>query len=187
MRSSIASSVARCATAGSSTCRFDPRVPRWRRRSPTPSRKAYIDMNLDFRFTSTKDASEWLEQQLSEQRKRRRGRRGTPAAVSREERRALARGSAEHRRAEARRPERRGHEGQDRTAAEGSDVPPAAGNSETTRTRIDTFPAILANYFIQQQKTELASLQRKQAQLAEKFGEKHPEMIEVQSPFRPHR
>ena len=46
---------------------------------------------------------------------------------------------------------------------------------------LDTFPAILSSQFIQQQKSELASLQRKQAQLAEKFGERHPDMIEVQS------
>ena len=52
---------------------------------------------------------------------------------------------------------------------------------KATRPRLDTFPSILSNQFIQQQKGELASLQRKQAQLAEKYGERHPEMIEVQS------
>jgi capsular exopolysaccharide synthesis family protein len=43
---------------------------------------------------------------------------------------------------------------------------------------LDTFPAILSNAYIQQQKAELAGLQRRQVQLAEKFGEKHPAMIE---------
>src|SRR5262249_27828428 len=45
----------------------------------------------------------------------------------------------------------------------------------------DTFPAILTNSFIQQQKGELAELQRQYAQLSEKFGEKHPEIIKVKS------
>ena len=54
-------------------------------------------------------------------------------------------------------------------------------DAEADPARLDTFPAILANDFIQQQKAELSSLQRKQVQLSEKYGERHPEMIEVQS------
>ena len=39
----------------------------------------------------------------------------------------------------------------------------------------------MANQFIQQQKAELASMQRQRAQLAEKLGERHPEMLRIQS------
>ena len=52
---------------------------------------------------------------------------------------------------------------------------------QSDQAALDTFPAILANVFIQQQKTELATLQRRQAQLAEKYGDKHPAMIEAQT------
>ncbi len=41
---------------------------------------------------------------------------------------------------------------------------------QTDRAALDTFPAILSNSFIQQQKGELAELQRQQAQLSEKLG-----------------
>jgi len=46
---------------------------------------------------------------------------------------------------------------------------------------LDTFPPILSNTFIQSIKAELASLQRERAQLAEKLGDLHPEMIRVDS------
>jgi succinoglycan biosynthesis transport protein ExoP len=46
---------------------------------------------------------------------------------------------------------------------------------------IDTFPAVLANEYIQGLKTNLAQLQREQAQLSERYGENHPEMIKVKS------
>ena len=43
------------------------------------------------------------------------------------------------------------------------------------------FPAILNSSYIQQQKAELAQLQQQQAQLSEKFGEKHPEIVKTRS------
>jgi capsular exopolysaccharide synthesis family protein len=52
---------------------------------------------------------------------------------------------------------------------------------QNDRSALDTFPAILANTFIQQLKGQLAELQRQQASLGEKYGEKHPEMIKVRS------
>jgi capsular exopolysaccharide synthesis family protein len=44
---------------------------------------------------------------------------------------------------------------------------------------IDTFPAVLANEYIQGLKSSLATLQRDQAQLAERYRENHPEMIKA--------
>ena len=46
---------------------------------------------------------------------------------------------------------------------------------------IETFPAVLANEYIQGLKTNLAQLQRDQAQLAERYGENHPEMINART------
>src|SRR6185503_18203768 len=47
--------------------------------------------------------------------------------------------------------------------------------------QLDTFPAILSNQFIQQQKGALAALLREKAQLADKLGTRHPDMIKLQS------
>jgi capsular exopolysaccharide synthesis family protein len=50
---------------------------------------------------------------------------------------------------------------------------------QNDRAALDTFPAILSNTFIQQQKGELANLQRQQAQLSDKLGPRHPEMLKL--------
>jgi capsular exopolysaccharide synthesis family protein len=43
---------------------------------------------------------------------------------------------------------------------------------------IDTFPAVLANEYIQGLKSNLAQLQREHAQLSERYGENHPKLAE---------
>jgi capsular exopolysaccharide synthesis family protein len=142
--------------------------------------KAYIEQNLEFRFTVSRDASEWLSRQLAEQR------RQVEAAESalqryREQNDAL---SVEDR--------------ENIVVQKLADLNAAVTKAKTDRllresmyrqlaaiehdaAALDTFPAILANHFIQQQKAELANLQRQQAQLAEKLGERHPEMLRIQS------
>ena len=40
-------------------------------------------------------------------------------------------------------------------------------------------PAVLSNDYIQKLEVELADLQRQQAQLAERYGPRHPEMIKI--------
>ncbi len=50
---------------------------------------------------------------------------------------------------------------------------------QNDRAALDTFPAILASSFIQQLKAQAADLQRQRASLNEKYGEKHPEMIRL--------
>jgi len=46
---------------------------------------------------------------------------------------------------------------------------------------IDTFPAVLANDYIQGLKTSLSEAQREQAQLSERYGDVHPEMIKARA------
>ena len=118
--------------------------------------KNYIEQNLEHKFVASKEASDWLGERLAEQRKAGGGGRSALQRVSRAERRHLARGPREHRRPEAGRPERRGHAGEDRADPEGGDVQAAPGVADNPAA-LDTFPAILGNTFIQQQKAELAS------------------------------
>ena len=58
---------------------------------------------------------------------------------------------------------------------------------QNDRTALDTFPAILSNAFIQQLKSQLADLQRQQAQMADRLGEKHPDMIKQSLGHPEHR
>ena len=46
---------------------------------------------------------------------------------------------------------------------------------------IETFPAVLANDYVQGLKTNLAQLQREQAQLSERYLANHPEMTKIRS------
>ena len=50
---------------------------------------------------------------------------------------------------------------------------------ETSGGPLDTLPPIASNSFIQGLKAELAGLQRERAQLAERLGELHPDMIKM--------
>jgi capsular exopolysaccharide synthesis family protein len=142
--------------------------------------RSYIEMNMDFKFTSTREASEWLAQQLAEQRT------DVESAEARlqqyrEQNDALS--LEDH---------------QNIVVQKLTDLNAAVTHAKTERLQkesmyrqlvdvqhdraaLDTFPAILSNAYIQQQKAELATLQRQQVQLAEKYGDKHPAMIEVAS------
>jgi succinoglycan biosynthesis transport protein ExoP len=52
---------------------------------------------------------------------------------------------------------------------------------QNDRTALDNVGAVLSNTFIQQQKTDIAELQKQQVQLAEKLGERHPDMLKLGS------
>jgi capsular exopolysaccharide synthesis family protein len=138
----------------------------------------YIEENLEFKFLATKEATDWLGQRLSEQRQQvensehalQRYREQTDA-VSLEEKQnivvqKLADLNAAVTRAKTERIQKEAAYNQIRSL-------------QTDRTALDTFPAILSNGFIQQQKNQLADLQRQQAQLADKLGANHPDMVKL--------
>ena len=142
--------------------------------------KTYIEQNLEFRFTASRDASAWLAQQLEEQRAQVEAAE-TALQHYREQTDALSVADR-----------------QNIVVQKLADLNSAVTKAKTDRllkesmyrqlasiehdaVALDTFPAILANAFIQQQKSELANLQRQRAQQAEKLGERHPEMLRLQS------
>jgi succinoglycan biosynthesis transport protein ExoP len=142
--------------------------------------KNYIEQNLEYKFTASKDASDWLGARLAEERK------AVEVAEAklqqyREQNDAISLTDREN-----------------ITVQKLADLNAALTRAKTERiqkqamyqqlqatqadpTKIDTFPAILTNAFIQQQKGELADLQRQYAQLSEKFGDKHPDIIKIKS------
>jgi len=142
--------------------------------------KSYIEQNLSYKFTASRDASDWLGERLAEQR----------AQVEKSEL-ALQQYREQN---EAISLDNR----QNIVVQKLADLNAAVTKAKTERLQkeamyrqlsitgpdaamLDTFPAILGNAFIQTQKTELAALQRQQAQLAERLGDRHPEMVKVKS------
>jgi polysaccharide biosynthesis transport protein len=140
----------------------------------------YIAQNLEYKFTASKDASDWLAERLAEEKQQVEAAetalqqyRERNDAISLEDRQnivvqRLAEMSSAVTRAKTERLQKEALYRQ--LSASAGD--PAA---------LDTFPAILANAFIQQQKAELAALQRQQAQMADRLGDRHPDMVKIQS------
>jgi capsular exopolysaccharide synthesis family protein len=136
----------------------------------------YIDQTLEYKFSASKDANDWLSEQLAEQRKQVEAAE-TKLQAYRENHDAISLADREN-----------------IVVQKLTDLNAAVTRAKTERIQkeamymqlraiennpaaLDTFPAILSNSFIQQQKSELAQLQQQSAQLAEKFGEKHPEIL----------
>ena len=160
--------------------KFSSTDPQFAARVANGLAQAYIDQNLEYRFLSSKEATDFLGRQLAEQRKAveasetalLRYREQTDAVSLEDKQNIVVQKLTELNAAVTRaKTERLQKE--------------AAYNQivaiQHDRAALDAFPAILSNSFIQQLKGELSTLQRQQASLGEKYGEKHVEMIRIRS------
>jgi capsular exopolysaccharide synthesis family protein len=142
--------------------------------------KNYINQNLEYKFTASKDASDWLGQRLAEQRKvveeaeaKLQRYREQNDAISLQDRENIVVQKLTELNAAV-------------TSAKTDRFQKEAAYNQLQMLRnrnasLDTFPAILSNTFIQQQKAELANAQSQYAQLGEKLGPNHPEMVKARS------
>lgn len=140
--------------------------------------KQYVEQNLEFQFVSTKEASDWLSTQLDDQRKKLESSEqalqqylegGDALSLDDGQNIVVQRLTELNAAVTKARTERIGKEALYQQLV----------RLESDRAALDTFPAILSNTFIQGLKSELSDLQRQQAQMAERLGEKHPDMIKV--------
>ena len=142
--------------------------------------KTYIEQNLEYKFVASQEASDWLGERLAEQRKQveqaeaaLQQYREKNDAISLEDRenivvQKLADLNAAVTLAKTERFQKQAVYNQ-------------LQSLQKNRGALDSFPAILSNSYIQQQKAELAQLQSQHTQLSEKLGEKHPEIIKTRS------
>jgi succinoglycan biosynthesis transport protein ExoP len=158
-------------------------------RSPDPNLSArvanalarqYIEQNLEFKFLATKEATDFLNERTAEQRKAveqseqaLQKYREKTGAVALEDRQnivvqRLSDLNTAVTRARTERIEKESIYNQIRAI-------------QNDKSALETSPAILNNSFIQQLKAQLNELQRQRAQLAEKLGARHPEMVKAQS------
>jgi polysaccharide biosynthesis transport protein len=140
----------------------------------------YIEQNLEYKFLASKEAGDWLGDRLGEQRKQ-----VEAAEVKlqqyREQNDAISLQDREN-----------------IVVQKLTDLNAAVTQARTDRFQkealfqqlqalrgnpaaLNTFPAILTNTFIQQQRTELSRLQSQYAQMGEKLGERHPDMLKLRS------
>ena len=142
--------------------------------------RVYIDQDLEFRLRATRDASDWLNARLMQQRKhvedsemalQRYREANSDVAVS---------------------------ESQNVTVQRLTELSTAATRAKAERIDLEALykqlqapdgtsagavalPASLSNSFFHQLKLDLAVLRREQARLLETFGQRHPEVIKVES------
>jgi capsular exopolysaccharide synthesis family protein len=142
--------------------------------------KGFIEQTMEFKFLTSKEAADWLGERLAEQRKQ------VEAAEAAVQRYREANGAVSF------------NDGQNIVVQKLGELNAAVTRAKTERIQkealyrqlqaiqsnrvaLDTFPAILTNVFIQQQKGELAQLQSQLAQLSEKLGDRHPDIIRLRS------
>lgn len=160
--------------------KFSSTDPRFAARVAQGLADSYIALNLEYRFNTSREATDFLGRQLAEQRKAVEASEGAllryreqTDSVSLEDKQnivvqKLTELNAAVTRAKTERLQKE---------AAYNQIVAIQGD----RAALDAFPAILSNSFIQQLKGELSTLQRQQASLGEKYGEKHQEMIRIRS------
>jgi len=141
--------------------------------------RAYIQQSLDSRFHASKEATEWLDAQLAEERTRVEQREKALQAY-REQHDAVSLTA-----------------GQNIIAQKLADLSGAVTRAKTDRIEkeaqyrewlairqagsLDSIPAVMANPFIQQLKGDLSRLQREYAELSESLGARHPTLVAKQA------
>jgi capsular exopolysaccharide synthesis family protein len=142
--------------------------------------KAYIAQSLELRFSESKEAADWLSEQLTEQRK---SLEASEAALQAYRERNGAVSVADS--------------ASNIVVQRLTDLNSALTKSKTERINkealfnqlkaaeaggtLDAIPAVLSNDYIQKLRSDVADLQRQQAQLSERYGERHAEMIKVRT------
>jgi capsular exopolysaccharide synthesis family protein len=142
--------------------------------------KVYISQNLERRVRAVKEASEWLNARLIEQRQQveaselalQRYREQNADVSLSEQQNVIVRKLAELSTAA--------------TTARTERIEAESLYAECRKVRgkpemADALPILLGNPFVQQLKEERASLQRDLASLSERLGDRHPDVIRVQS------
>lgn len=159
--------------------RYSSRDPRLAADAANAIAQAYIEQNLDFRFQSSKDATEFLTKQMAQQRleveaseQALQQYREDHDAVSLEDRQNVV-------------VQRLGELTNAVTRARTELIAKEARYNQIrearTDDRIDSVPAVLANGFIQGLKTQLADHQRREAEMAETLADKHPQLATLRT------
>lgn len=160
--------------------RYDSTDPEFAAAAANALAKTYIQQNMESKFSTSKDAADWLADRLAEQRKaletsesalqaykERNGTISVADSASNIVVQRLTDLNAALTKAKTERINKDALYNQLKTA-------------ESSGT-LDTFPAVVSNEYIQKLKSDLTDLQRQQGTLAQRYGDKNPEMIKVRT------
>ena len=142
--------------------------------------KAYIGQSMEFRFSESKDAADWLSDRLTEQRQ---AVQASEAALQayRERNGAVSVADSASNIVVQRLTDLNSALTKAKTERINKEALYNQLKSAEASGTLDTFPAVLSNDYIQKLRSDLSDLQRQQAQLAERYGERHAEMIKIRA------
>jgi capsular exopolysaccharide synthesis family protein len=160
------------------TLRYQSPDPAFAARAVNEVAKQYIQQSIETRFLASKEANDFLAKQLEDQRRQveasenalQRYREANGAVAIDDRQNIVVQGLADLNAAV--------------TQAKTERIDKEAAYNRVNSLRDDpealaSFPAVLNNAFVQQLKTEVTELQRQQAQLAQRYGERHPELVKA--------
>jgi succinoglycan biosynthesis transport protein ExoP len=142
--------------------------------------KAYIQQNVELRFNTSKEASDWLAERLAEQRKAVEA-SDTALQTYRERNGAISVADSASNIVVARLTDLNAALTRAKTERINKEATYNQLKAAEATGAIETYPKILANDYVQKLKLELSDLQRQQALLAERYGERHAEMIKIRT------
>lgn len=142
--------------------------------------RAYIAQSLELRFSESKEAADWLSQQLTEQRKAVEASEASLQAF-REKKGAVSVTDNASNIVVQRLTDLNSALTKAKTERINKEALYNQLKSAESSGALDSIPAVLSNDYIQKLRSEVADLQRQQAQLAERYGERHAEMIKVRT------
>jgi len=142
--------------------------------------KAYINQSMEYRFSESKEASDWLSEQLTEQRT---ALEASEAALQayRERNGAVSVTDSASNIVVQRLSDLNGALTKAKTERINKEALYNQLKTAEASGKLDTFPAVLSNDYVQKLRSDLSDLQRQQAQLAERYGERHAEMIKIRA------
>jgi polysaccharide biosynthesis transport protein len=140
--------------------------------------KAYIQQNMESKFSTSKDAADFLSEKLSEQRKALQASEAALQAYKEKNGTVSVTDSASN-----------------IVVQRLTDLNGALTKAKTDRINkealynqlksaegsgaLETYPAVIGNEYIQKLKADVADLQKQQATLAQRYDVRHPEMIKI--------
>jgi polysaccharide biosynthesis transport protein len=142
--------------------------------------KAYIQQNMESKFTTSKDAADFLSEKLAEQRRALEASEAALQAYKEKNGTVSVADSASNivvqRLTDLNTALTKAKTDRINKEALYSQLKSAEGSGA-----LDTYPAVITNEYIQKLKADLSDLQRQQATLAQKYDVRHPEMIKMRS------
>ena len=145
--------------------------------------RLYVERDMQFRYMSSRGASEWLQQRIAEQRQQLaeseralQAYREKHGAAAIEDRQNIIVRGLENLHAAA-------------TAATLARIESEARYRDLQAVHhdpeaVERFPEVLRNQMVQEQKLTIASLRRERAELTDELGPRHPDMLSLESSIR---